>query len=584
MRQFEFEYDNDQTLARNLKKMSLWCRANVVSKVVFHIFTEKLDKYRVSRICDMISVDFPDALYLGCSTNGNVCEGSFTRNDVITCTVFEYPTTKVELLQYELTADTEKRVTDSLIEYVNERPWVKAVELLTTIRDMSMTGFCEHLGKIREDVQIFGGGAFCEDINNDEASVFTSVGSYKDRSVAFLVLGGEDFHVSTSFIAGWKPLGRELHVTKAVGAKLIELDGRPAYETYYRYLKIKNDDRFFKNTLEFPFFYEHSGINILRAPVSSTSDGTLIMTSDIEENVKARIAYGDPWTILSSIKGEAQKYASFAPEAMCIFSCAARRTFWGDREVGKEIRPFQMLAPAYGFYTSSEFLRTGKDLIQHNVTLVIAAMREGEVPEKAGEGMYFHEEELQGSASMINRLANFIQAATEELEEANVQLEQMAISDGLTKLFNRKEIQRRITETAGESGDGPVSLIMMDIDNFKSVNDKHGHAEGDNVLIALSDLIRRVLKESAPGCSAGRWGGEEFMILLPGYNASSAAQIAEILRNSFSLLKFEKAGNCTMSLGVTEIRKDENPDASCMRVDTALYSAKSSGKNCVVTA
>jgi len=583
MRQFQIEYSDDQTVLKNLKKVSMWCRTNVISNEVFHIFTEKTDKYRINKICDMILAEFPNAKLLGCSTNGNVQDGGFTRRDTIICTAYEYPTTKVELLQFEMTEKTEKKVTDSLIQYVKDNPWVKAIELLTTIRGMSMTKFCDHLKALPSDVQVFGGGAFSEEINDDTACVFTSVGSYMEKSIAFMLVGGEDFHVTTSFIAGWKPLGRELIVTKADGAKLIELDGKPAYDTYYKYLKINNDVNFFRNTLEFPFFYEHAGINILRAPTASTEDGCLMMTSDMEENVKARIAYGDPWTILTSIKNEARRFSSFEPETVAIFSCAARRTFWGDADVGKELMPFQLLAPTYGFYTSSEFLRTGENVIQHNVTLVIAAMREGDVPENAGFDYLLQEGELQGSASMINRLANFIQAATEELEEANKQLSDMAITDGLTKLYNRKEIQRRIYESTENAGDKPVSLIMMDIDDFKHVNDTYGHAEGDNVLIGLSDMIRNVIKHNAPECFAGRWGGEEFMILLPGYDMDSSSRIAEIMRNSFSHLKFEKAGSCTMSLGVVTVKENENPDTSCMRVDNALYKAKSSGKNCVVT-
>ena len=120
-------------------------------------------------------------------------------------------------------------------------------------------------------------------------------------------------HIYTTHIAGWKPLGREFLVTKAQNALLFELDGKPAYDVYYRYLKILNDEHFFFNTLEFPFFYKHNGIDILRAPVHCNEDGTLVMTSDIDENVKARLAYGDPWTILDCVRRDEKKLGRLIP-------------------------------------------------------------------------------------------------------------------------------------------------------------------------------------------------------------------------------------------------------------------------------
>ena len=581
MKQFEFEYINKSTLYQNLNKISLWVKSTIVSDMVFHIFTERFNKDRLDEICSILKEKFPNAKYLGCSTNGNVYNGTFTKKDTIICTAFEYISTKVDVLQYTLTNETEEEVTTNLIEYVKNNPWVKSIEFLTTIRGMSMTNFCDHLSKLPTNIKIFGGGAFTEDINDDHAYVFSSKNDYSDNSIAFLLIGGKDYYVETSFIAGWKPLGRDLLITKVDGSKLIELDGKPAYDTYYRYLKIKNDKYFFKNTLEFPFFYQYNGINILRAPVSSTEDGSLIMTSDMIENTKARIAYGDPWTILSGIKEEAHKYSNFMPEAMVIFSCAARRTFWGDNEVSKELMPFSQIASTYGFYTSSEFQRTNEYLIQHNVTLVIAAMREGE-PISASTPEIYTEEEVYGGASMINRLANFIQASTEELEEAIDQLAIMAISDGMTGLYNRKEIQRRIIKEIENHSDQPISLIMMDIDNFKHVNDTYGHKEGDRVIIALTNMIKQNIKEHAPTYMAGRWGGEEFMILCPNTEIDVAFQVAELIRTDFAKLKFEHTPSCTLSLGVAQLKTNEAADILCTRVDNALYEAKATGKNKVI--
>ena len=528
---------------------------------------------------------------MGCSTNGNIIEGHLSHASVsVVCTVLEYATTKLKMLHYELTEETALSVVASVRKELDAAPWVKAIQMQMTIRGMSMTPFCDAFYGINPDIQIFGGGAFNPNVNSDDACVFSSVGGYTEKGVVFLFIGGEDFYANVSHITGWKPLGREFLVTKAKNAILYELDGKPAYDAYYRYLNIANDDHFFNNTLEFPFFYQHNGISILRAPIASNPDGSLTMTSDIDENVKARIAYGDPWTILDSVRRHGQKIRAFRPEIIKVFSCAGRRTYWGRSEISKETMPFQTIAPTSGFYTSSEFMRNGAYVNQHNVTLVVAAMREGPGSENANFDM--DEEFFSGKVSMINRLATFIEAATQELAEANEQLAKLAVTDSLTELFNRGEIQRRIRDFIA-AGTETGCLVMLDIDDFKQINDTYGHDEGDNVICAIALVMRSVLDdfnvsgvEDSPNVDyhkiispIGRWGGEEFMILIPGVGLDKAREIAEEIRKRFEKISFSRAKTRTVSIGVCEIQKGEDSDAACIRVDGALYRAKENGKN-----
>ncbi|MBO6141340.1 MAG: diguanylate cyclase [Ruminococcus sp.] len=582
MRQFQFNYVNDTSFVRELRKLSQWCKTMISSTVFFQIYTESVDKEKIESLCELIRREMPGAYYMGCSTNGNILNGEFTGYDTaVTCTVCEYPSTQISIKQFVLTPETEVSVTDEVIDYVSHNPWVKAVEMLVTIRGLSMTGFCDRLDKIRDGVYVFGGGAFIPDFGNN-ACVFSSDGGYSEKGAVFLFMGGDDLHIDTTYITGWKPLGRELLVNKAEGAILYELDGRPAFDTYYKYLNIQNDEHFFTNTLEFPFVYEYNGISILRAPIASNEDGSLEMTADIDTGVYARIAYGDPWTILESVKNGAEGIRPFQPEVIHVFSCAARRTFWGKDEVSKETMPFQTLAPTSGFYTSGEFLRSQGHVNQHNVTLVVAAMREGELVGDYNDNFEMKEENFSGKVSMINRLATFIEAATEELEEANAKLAKMAVTDALTGLYNRGEIQSQISK--GIKSGRAVSLIMLDLDNFKSVNDTYGHKEGDNVIRGLCKVINDKLAAMSDNGRAGRWGGEEFMILLEEGDSDKAEQIAESIRESFSTVEFSACGKRTVSIGVTKALSGESADSTVMRADNALYEAKGTGKNKVVIA
>lgn len=121
------------------------------------------------------------------------------------------------------------------------------------------------------------------------------------------------------------------------------------------------------------------------------------------------------------------------------------------------------------------------------------------------------------------------------------------------------------------------SLVMLDIDNFKQVNDIYGHQEGDAVIIALADILR--IRRIGPMQSSGRWGGEEFMVLLRGIEVSSAAYIADLMREIFANTSFSRIRPWTVSHGVTQVREDDTVDSLCTRVDMALYKVKKNGKN-----
>jgi diguanylate cyclase (GGDEF)-like protein len=190
---------------------------------------------------------------------------------------------------------------------------------------------------------------------------------------------------------------------------------------------------------------------------------------------------------------------------------------------------------------------------------------------------------------LVSRFATFISATSLELEETNNRLElineklkQAVIIDGLTGLYNRKEIQSRIEENLANVKNEKFSIVMFDIDNFKQVNDNYGHQEGDTVIISLANILRNRQAICAENFSAGRWGGEEFMLLLNDTSISTATFIAELVRQCFANTNYPKMRSQTVSVGVTQARLSDTVDTLCTRVDTALYKAKKTGKNRVV--
>lgn len=185
--------------------------------------------------------------------------------------------------------------------------------------------------------------------------------------------------------------------------------------------------------------------------------------------------------------------------------------------------------------------------------------------------------DLNGNITGIIGLLNNVT----EHEKLKRQLKNAAIIDGLTGLYNRKEIQLRIdnaVENYRKNG-SIFSLIMLDIDNFKQVNDYYGHQKGDIVIIALSDILKNNQPSIKGKFSAGRWGGEEFMLLLHDTEISAAAYIAELIRQCFANTLFPDMRSQTISLGVTQVMPSDTSDSLCIRVDGGLYNAKKTGKN-----
>lgn len=383
----------------------------------------------------------------------------------------------------------------------------KAIEMYFTIPEESTIRFCSGLQDVPDGVHVFGGVACIDDITSDDSCVFSKEFGFSEKSILIIFYGGEDFYVGSINATVWKPLERKFIVTKSNGSVLQEPDGVPAYLVYKRYLNIKNDENFFYNTPEFPLFYEHNDTTILRTPAAFNADDSITMSSDIDVGSVVRLCYGDPVTIVDSIKQDSLKIAEFQPDVIHIFSCAARRAFWSTQEPTFEIYPFKNIAPSVGFFSHGEFIRYKNNLNRHNVTLVIAAMREGE--KKASEIKTVTVDETPESrVPLVSRLAIFISVTAPELEETNKKLESMndqlktaAIVDGLTGLYNRKEIQSRIENSLKYIKTRSLSLVMLDIDNFKQVNDTFGHQEGGNVIIALANILNNKQSAFSGACS-----------------------------------------------------------------------------------
>src|SRR3989475_9301984 len=158
-----------------------------------------------------------------------------------------------------------------------------------------------------------------------------------------------------------------------------------------------------------------------------------------------------------------------------------------------------------------------------------------------------------------------------------------AVVDPLTGVFNRRHMERSLSDAIERlrRNSPPTSLLLMDVDGFKSINDQFGHAKGDSV---LKEIVSLIAKRSRKLDLLFRIGGEEFMLLLPDTQEAAAALVAEELRASTAESRLLEDLQVTLSIGVAELRRGESPDSWMKHADDALYAAKKAGRNRVVCA
>lgn len=202
------------------------------------------------------------------------------------------------------------------------------------------------------------------------------------------------------------------------------------------------------------------------------------------------------------------------------------------------------------------------------------------------EHILMHELESLGArhirlARQLRKLSRISDGYQRELKDLNEALKRSSHTDYLTGLANRRDMMDRLKAELSRAKRGrlPLTLLMVDVDHFKSINDTYGHETGDRVLCAIADTMRATLRQYDV-CS--RWGGEEFLVMLPGTGLKDGAIVAEKLREQISSIEVEHEGNrlsATISLGLACYRRGEPLTGLLQRADEAMYEAKRLGRN-----
>lgn len=224
-------------------------------------------------------------------------------------------------------------------------------------------------------------------------------------------------------------------------------------------------------------------------------------------------------------------------------------------------------------------------MVGRSILVPIAELREA--ARKLAEKDFSHRVKLRNNIDELGQLGRAFNLASATLQRLYRELKRRSTHDSLTGVLNRSAFDERIhTEfKSADRHDRPLSLLMLDVDFFKRVNDSFGHQTGDHVLQSVAEVLE---KNTRPSDVVTRYGGEEFAIILPDADAGSALAMAERLRAAIEGTRIDCGDdgmvNLTVSIGCTTQRSHElTPEGLVKEADTALYMAKAAGRNRVAT-
>ena len=592
MRQILVELRGDAPVSDQMAEVRHAWQSGRFNSLLIHIFSGLPDESRLAGIARELKDGFETAVVVGTMSAGEIRDGRLMAQGILVSAML-FEEARVRLLRFDGVMGREAQIGGAIRRALDAAADIRAAELLFPGTEMDTQPLFAEISRCDPEIQIFGGYTGGHGLNSRDHFVFDSEGVTYD-SILAVIYAGRSLHIDVDKSIGWDALGMPFKVTKAHGKHLMELDGKPAAQIYEKFLKIdrKNHNNA-EDASEFPLIVRQGQDERLRSTVHIEEDGSLTLHGFVNEGMDLYLSCGNPTNIVETVNRRLEAMRRFKPQAILLYSCMVRKSFWEDF-VDMEMEPFARIASTAGFHTWGEILRDGRsgDLIEHNITLLSIGLREGDAPAGELPESRVDDTVLQGQASLIKHMTRLVFTTMGELQKAhsdlsalNQKLTVMAEHDALTGLYNRGKMELLIDDALDRSADrgGVTSLVMMDLDRFKRINDTYGHDAGDDTLRHTAALLNTSI-EGWPGAQIGRWGGEEFFTLLPDVDEDGAMRYAAQLNATFNAHSFPEIGRVTCSQGVITVRNCRDYRLIYNQVDNALYKAKKTGRNRIVQA
>lgn len=558
-------------------------------KTLIQVFSGQIKKTEIEQLLHDLKDVFQRIPIIGTTTAGEILDGRVIENTVVVNISFFESTTicTTSVDRYHDLWSAGKKLARDLAPTAP-----KALILFgCSIKDGLKIDASPMLTALYEELPqtVIAGGQAGDNGNGEISYVFTENGIIAHGAVA-ASLSGKYLSVNNSYNLSWVPIGKKLTITKASGQRVYSIDNRSPLDLYRHYLGSEVVEGLPLAAAEFPFIIEREGIPIAVHALGVNDDGSFNYIHSFHSGEQVQFGFCHSGLLAEAANQTLNDLRIHPIEAAFIYSCVSRKWILGQ-DIKVEITPISHLAPTTGFFAYGEYFThpTGECLLfsQTMTVLSLAELAQTDNSNIPTELAPFITEEESKQLKTLRVLHRLVETSAKEIESINNKLAEMAHEDSLTGLSNRRYFERQfiVEFKRAQRTQEPLSLIMIDVDDFKLYNDTYGHVKGDNCLRGLASALKEVPQR--PSDFVSRYGGEEFICILPQTDFDGAMLLAEKIRQNVSKLSIPHmtstvSNQLTVSIGVQTVEKITERMTSekiVVMCDQQLYSAKERGRN-----
>lgn len=571
MRVHTFAYDIAADLQQTFNNEGI----EDASSTLVQVFTTNTDRSYIQSVLEDIKALLPSCCLLGATTSTTILTGSI-HDDLTVISVCEFDSSQC-LTSYATfqkghepdCLNTGKELCRQVIDSDTRLLLCYATGDQINAENLAM-------GITADSPSLVLAGALASTTKQSDTPLVFAGTKIISSGAVLVSISGPEFGANLHHSSDWQMLGKPMQVTSVKENTLYTINSVPARSIYTRYLGREACKDLGTTCIRFPILVERNNKIIARPGKAGTQDNAIRLWGNLYEGDKVRFGILDP----NAAMDQFQKFQAQLKEGRCdalfIYPSQVRKQLMRSL-TEDEITRFDALAPSCGMFTVGQFFYNPRQADYLHYAETVLCMTEG--PRDP------HETDLDSTENPFSQdtlemraMSHLMNTTSRELEEANQALEVLANRDSLTRIFNRHKAQQLLDQEfhRAQRYGRPLSLIMIDIDDFKSINDNHGHAIGDKAIIGITETIKPLVRKTD---YFARWGGEEFLIICPETSLPGTTETAERLRAMVAEKSIIDESRLSISLGVASYQGDDSRESLLERADQALYESKHQGKN-----
>ena len=536
-------------------------------QLLIQIFCAQAERSFIESLQSLVQENFPSSVMIGATTDGVIDENSVYHDEfsVINFTYFQHTTLKSAFVLNEACNYDFAECGYKLMQELDQKE-IQAVIAFADGLHTNGEEFLKGCSRFKKDVLIAGGmaadgGKFVETFVFDKEQMASN-------GAVGASLASKRLFVANYYSFDWLPIGKKMTVTKAYKNRVYEVDGERVVDIYAKYLGSDVAAKLPQIGIEFPLLFEKEGVEVGRAVLSKHDDGSLTFAGNIEEGTTVRFGVGNIEMILKNSSYHIQKILDRLekePQAIFVYSCMARRRFLQD-SVEYELSMLDKLGNVAGFFTYGEFFHSQDQNQLLNETMTILAVSESsekfvaDIDKIEAEKKEFDISTEHAVAYLANKISDELSTLNEKLQEKVDEktryIYKQAYNDRLTELPNRLSLINDISKQVGSI------LLLVNVDDFSSINDLFGHIAGDRILLQMASILKEMLDES---CKIYKLPSDEFAIIASLKHSKTAIEdFAKKIISHIEEQQFVIAGN-PIYIGVTVAAAYINQSGSGLR-------------------